>query len=301
MTLTVVQPLGVTDATLTSSTVPENDYAVWNAGTAYSIGNRVIRTSTHRIYERVVAGTTATPPENDSVNWLNVAPTNRWAMFDTVNSTATTQASSIVVEITPNAVFNSVSLLNIVASSVRVEVIDTVSVTTIYDQTFNMFNNGKVTSWYAYFYEPVVQKTNLIVTDLPSIGTAKLKITISVASGNASCGTCIFGLQRFFGNGIELGASVGIQDYSRKERDAFGNFILVPRSFAKRGKFQMEIENTQIDAFQDFMASIRTTPVLWIGYAPYTCTAIYGFYKDFDVVIAYHNSSDCNLEIEGLT
>ena len=43
------------------------------------------------------------------------------------------------------------------------------------------------------------------------------------------------------------------------------------------------------------------TPCVWIGDNNYASTVIYGFYKDFDVVINYHTVSDCNLELEGLT
>ena len=52
----VIKPVAVTDAVLISSTAPETDYSAWAAGTAYSVGNLVIRTSTHRIYERLIAG-----------------------------------------------------------------------------------------------------------------------------------------------------------------------------------------------------------------------------------------------------
>ena len=66
--LRILNPLTVTDSILTSSSLAETDYAAWNAATAYNAGDRVIRTSVHRIYERVIAGTTATAPESDPVN-----------------------------------------------------------------------------------------------------------------------------------------------------------------------------------------------------------------------------------------
>ena len=44
----LIRPTTLTDAMLTSSTAPENDYAVWASGTAYAVGSRVILTSTHR-------------------------------------------------------------------------------------------------------------------------------------------------------------------------------------------------------------------------------------------------------------
>ena len=40
-----IVPTTITDAMLISSSVAEADYAAWNAATAYTVGNRVIRTS----------------------------------------------------------------------------------------------------------------------------------------------------------------------------------------------------------------------------------------------------------------
>lgn len=51
----LIRPTALTDAMLTSSTAPENDYAAWATSTAYAVGARVILTSTHRKYEALAA------------------------------------------------------------------------------------------------------------------------------------------------------------------------------------------------------------------------------------------------------
>ena len=63
-------PFGITDAMLISSTVAENDYTAWNAATAYTAGDFVIRTTatTHSIYLRLLNGTSATAPKDDATN-----------------------------------------------------------------------------------------------------------------------------------------------------------------------------------------------------------------------------------------
>lgn len=65
----LVKPVTVTPAMLTSS-VPETDYTEWAAATAYTSGQYVIRASQHKVYRRVISGTTATVPESDAVNWI---------------------------------------------------------------------------------------------------------------------------------------------------------------------------------------------------------------------------------------
>ena len=58
-----------------------------------------------------------------------------------------------------------------------------------------------------------------------------------------------------------MGASVGIVDYSRKEKNDFGDYILIQRSYSKRAKFSMAILNDQIDSVQELLVELRTTLV----------------------------------------
>lgn len=69
----VIKPTPITAAMLISTNAAET-YAAWNGATAYVVGNIVLLTSTQRLYERLVAGTTATSPELDPTNWLDIAP-----------------------------------------------------------------------------------------------------------------------------------------------------------------------------------------------------------------------------------
>lgn len=298
--LKVIPPLSITDSNLTSSNVAETDYAAWLSGTTYSIGQRVIKTSTHKIYESLQASNTNHDPETNPTWWIEVSATNKWKMFDLSNSTATQNADTIVVTITPGKVVNSVTLLGVNAQTVRIKMTDPTD-GVVYDVTTNLNNNGNINNWYNYFFDPIIRKTTLLATDLPAYGSAAIEITITNTGNTAECAVCVVGAIKYIGEGINLGASVGIQDYSRKEKDDFGNYILVQRSYSKRANFSMAVLNTQIDALQDLLVSLRTTPCVWIGDSNYASTVIYGFYKDFDVVINYHTVSDCNLQLEGLT
>ena len=80
----VIRPVTITASILTSSTVAEPavgtdpDPAAWNGATTYAVGDLVHYATTHKIYQRRVAGTTATAPDQDPTNWLEVSATNRW-------------------------------------------------------------------------------------------------------------------------------------------------------------------------------------------------------------------------------
>ena len=80
-----IKPVSISDATLISSTIAETDYSAWSSGTTYALGDKVILTSTHRVYESLqAANTNHNPTEAASTWWLDIGPTNRWAMFDDV-------------------------------------------------------------------------------------------------------------------------------------------------------------------------------------------------------------------------
>lgn len=296
----VIRPKSVTDTTLTSSNVAEADYPAWNAGTAYNVGDFVIRTTgVHKVFRRIVAGTTATPPENDTTNWQEYSATNRWKMFDYIVGSQTTNANSIVVTVTPGAVTNAIALLNVSAKTVRVKMTDPTD-GVVYDQTISMLDNSLVTDWWHYFFEPIVQRQDVVFLDLPSYSTAAIEITIANAGQTVGCGVCVLGLSQTVGITTQ-GASIGIKDYSRKETDAFGNYIIVPRAFSKRANFNVKVDRQAIDGVQRTLAALRTTPAVYVGSGEFESTIIYGYYRDFDVIMSSFPVADCNIEIEGLT
>lgn len=298
--LKLVKPMAVTAAMLTTN-VLENDYAAWVSGTTYALGDRVIRTSVHKVYERLVAGAGATAPESDATNWLEVGPTNRWKMFDGSNSTQTSRAGNITVTIAPGQVVNSIALLNVVATSVRIQVIDPVD-GTVYDKTTTMQAPLDLADWYAYFFGTIQAKTQVIATDLPNYGSASITVTITAATGNAACGVCLLGLSRSVGDfGVAYGCRIGITDYSRKEKNAFGDTSFIERAYSKRATLDMLIPRNQVDYVSSLLSSVRATPTLYIASDEFESLAIYGFYKDWGVTIAYHDYSQCSLDIEGLT
>lgn len=296
--LKLIKPLAITDAVLTSSSIAETDYPAWNSATAYAVGAKVIRTSTHRIYERIIAGTTVTAPESDAANWLDYSATNRWKMFDSLVGSQSTAGGTITVTLTPGTVFNAVALVNISATSVRVKVTNEID-GVVYDKTKTTQAPIATPDYWAYFFEPITQNTTAVFLDLPTYGVnTTVEITIT---GGAACGHCLIGTQYAIGDfGVQRGAQVGITDYSRKEKNAFGEYSVVERAWNKRSRMDVLVSNNKLDGLQSLFASIRTTPTLWVGSDQYESLTVFGYYRDFAAVISYPNYSQMNLEIEGL-
>lgn len=295
----VIAPTPITDALLVSSTAPETDHAAWAGGATYALGERVIRTGTHRIYESLQAGNTGNTPESSPTWWLDVAPTNRWAMFDTVVGTATELASPLAVVIAPGAV-SAIALLELVGTSVTVAMTSATGGGTVYSQTISL-DASEVGDYYDYFFAPFVQRTSVVLTDLPPYADGVITITLT-GGGNVSLGVCVVGLQSDLG-GTEYGATAGITDYSLKTTDAFGNTTLTQRSYAKRTTCKLWLGKGDVNRVHRRLADLRATPCVWVGVEddalePLT---VYGFFKDFQIEVAYPQAALCSLEIEGLT
>lgn len=294
----VIAPTPITDAVLVSCSVPENDHPEWSSATAYTVGQKVIIAATHQIYEALTAHTNK-PPATSPADWLPLGATNRWRMFDSKVGTATSAAGLVSVTLAPGIV-TGVALFGVNAAQVQVVMTDPVE-GVVFDRTVDLQDHTGITDWYAYFFEDVRRKPSFIVEGLPSYRTAQL--TINASGGEAETveiGSLVVGRLRKYADTVMAGASAGIQDFSRKERDAFGNFQVVERAFADLVRWRFVMPNSRIDAFREQMTALRAAPAVYVGSEEFASTVIYGFYRDFSVVIEYPDYSECSIEIEGL-
>jgi len=306
MTMRVVTPLTITDANSISNipdpdtSVDSNDPADWATG-SYVVGNRATYETTagiHDIYECVADISGNKPPPEWPLNWVYVSRVNAHKMYDLSNTSQTSYPLLIDVTITPNTITNVLALFNIQAQSVQVTV-DDPTAGVVYDETISVQSDPSQSNWYNYLFDEITYKKDLIV-NIPSYRAADIQVQINHPT-IAKCGTLILGKSIVISDGIHHGASVGIQDYSRKEKDQFGEYNFVRRAYAKRANFTMWIPNGSVDATQTLLADLSGTPTLYIGDDNFTSTAILGFYKDFDITIAYADTSVCTLQLEGLT
>lgn len=299
----VIRPMPVNDAALTSSNVSEADYAAYNPATTYARGARVIyiAADTHWIIESLQNANTGHPPSGLPADtwWLKVSATNRWRMFDAVVSGQTSNAASIDVTLACTGRVNGIALMNLAAATVRIIVTDAID-GVVYDKTTSLVSTMGITDWYAYFYEPIVRASDFVALDLPAYYAPTVRVILSAPGGTALLGELVLGMQ--FDLGLtENGASVGIDDYSVKQQDVYGNFSILQRAYSKRATFAVEVENVRIDALHLLLASYRATPVVYIGIAGYSATFIYGFYKSFRIDIPGPVLSAASLDIVGLT
>ena len=294
----IIQPVPITAAMLTASNVPETDAPAWTAGT-YTLGQQ--RIYDHRVYEVIIASTTArpdigavaTPP-----SWLDLGATNRFKMFDEIISTQTVFAAEIDVDITPAAVVNSAAFFGMLGSSITLTMTDPTD-GVVYTETRSLQDNTLIIDWYPYFFEEIAYLPDTVFLNLPAYGSATLTAVIDGGAGNAKVGEVVIGKQRRIGV-TNFGSSVSILDYSIKSTDDFGNTIIVQRAYSKRADYDVTVDTLSVAAVQKALADIRTTPTVFVGDENRPETVVYGFYKQFNIVLSTPSISDCSIEVEGL-
>lgn len=239
------------------------------------------------------------PATNPTV-WLDAGATNRWKMFDSSVTSQTSNANSIDVSLDTVGRVDSVALINIDAAEIHIVMTDATE-GVVYDETLSGVSVDGIDDMYDYFFEPINRITDLALTDLPPYANSTLDITLTETGGTAYCGGCVVGQSLEIGD-TEVGARIGVQDYSIKQRDSFGNYTILQRAFNKRANYTIHLESTLVDKLQNVLASYRATPIVYIGSGNYGSTIVYGFYKSFEIEIGYLDGmSVCSLEVEGLT
>jgi len=299
----VIRPQLVDDTNLTSSTIPEPDTGetVWTPGTRL-LGEQFISTVTHRVYE-VVADPSTTDDPVDGVDanpptWVNVAPTNKFAMFDNINSTQSLETTSLVVEIDTGLITNSIAGFNIDgASTINVTMTDPVE-GVVFDRDISMINQEVVGSWWDYFFAPIINITSFVILDMPLFPDATIKITVT--GGSIAFGNLIVGSQITLGI-TNFGTSLQLLDFSRKETDSFGNTVVVPGRTSKLVNFNVTVQKSLVGYTFNQLDDLTGIPSVFVGTDEFDdATLVFGYYRDLQINISSPTIIDMTLTVEGL-
>lgn len=297
----VIVPEFVTEATLSASNVTEADYAAWSSVTAYTVGQRVILTTGyHKVYECVGANTNKHPVTDPAAAtyWLEVSATNRWKAFDRKISDPTTRAGNITYTIAPTMLTDSAAFFGLSASSVTVVVKD--GVTTLSTSTVDLVDRTGAVDWFSWFYDDIVFDPIALITDFNATPGNTIEITVA-GSSNVEVGEIVLGRNRQLGD-TNVGSGIGIKDYSRKERDSFGNPIIVERAFSDLVDYKFTFPATDARRVKSLLAGLRSTPAVYHA-GPDTLmfgTTVFGFYTGFEIPLTDRNMSFATMQIEGL-
>ena len=294
----VIKPVGIGPDELVSSNAPDDAYPEYSETTDYPVGARVIYEDA--VYESVQAPNVGHTPGADPLYWAAIGATNRWLMFDSEVSTQTVAPSPLEVVVAPG-IINSVALLELVGTHLDIVARDGAGGPVIYEYS-RQLEDSVVTDWYEYFFEPFTPISELVLTNLPPYGSIHLEVTLSAPLAEVRCGAMICGTAYDIGD-AEYGGTAGIVDYSRKTTSETGVTRFQRRRFSRRMTQRLWLDAGMLNKVYRLLSELRATPCVWIGtdsegFGPFVA---FGFYRDFNIDVAYPLVHFCNLEIEGLT
>lgn len=294
-------PWCILPAMLTSSNAaePGPGEVEWVSATTYAVGDVRIRVLTHRKYLRLTAGAGTTFPEVDPINWVDVGPTNRWAMFDTLRNTATQVASPLTVSITPGKRINAAAFMGLSADAVTVTL--TVASVDVYTHTQSLILR-RTTTWSEYFFGEFSRQPSLVLFDLPPFSGAVLGITLTGA-GNVGLGALVIGTYVNVGQ-VEYNPEVDSLNFSKVTRDDFGNAALVPRRAVPKTNQTLLVDKTSVNKILALRDRLDAVPAVYSGLDDrdedgyFEALLILGIWKRWSINLAYPNHAKSTLELE---
>jgi hypothetical protein len=266
-------------------------YPAYNSGSSCNKGGIVTDLTNHVLYESLVDSNTGNPL-TDRTKWLNIGPTNAWAMFDDVYGSQSSSGEEIVFELTPGTIINTLFLGNL--SGVEVTVSQSVSGWT---ETKSLIRHP-VTNWYDFYYETPIQDTDVLFEGIPPVSTGVLTVKISAPAGTAKCGLCVAG------KSARIGTTVwevfgGILSYSGTTTDAFGNTKFLRRQAAKKLNLDIMIDAGFETEAHRLLTQYTDMPLVCVGTSEYGMAMVYGHIKSFSVPLSI-TGRPAPLEIHGL-
>jgi len=301
------------DIKLIYSNISEDAYSEYSSSTTYNTGDRVYVTkesdgtterTPHEIYESLADNNTGNYPPDNPDKWGFISATNRWKMFDQYINTQTENNESIEVVI-EFPYCDTFALFGLEANSVDWYLYDG-----DYNDSGNLVTSGSIDlsepvgNWYEYFYSEIEYKPECYVNNIPIYGTGQLRLVIE-RPDNVKCGMVCIGREVFLGL-TQYDVNISISDYSRKDIDDWGNIYLKKGNYAKKVECDFWLDTGQVDFVRKKLADVRATPTVFnvnndaLQDNSFSSLIVYGFYKDFNIIIPGHSYSKCSLEIEGI-
>lgn len=276
-------------------------YGEVDPGDPVPAGSIFVNSSVHRKYQATVDtlldpldGVLTVPPE-----WIDIGPTNRYAAFDGVISNQAVRQSEVKYVLKPSGIVSSISGFNISgADEITITQKDS-SGNIVYQSELEMRDNSSVTDWYQYYFSPIIEIDQFTLNDLLPFSDPEIEVRI-ISPGTIGVGEIVIGSQAEIGI-TDYGTSLQLLDFSRKERDEFGNFDVVRRGTSKLVNYAVSMPKGRVNYAFKTLSSLSTIPCVWIGVDEFNdITTVYGYYKDSTINIDSPTICSATISVEGL-
>lgn len=263
----------------------------------YREGDEIISLSTHRRYRATTntldtpeAGSLKVPP-----TWTDIAPTNKYSAFSTYIHNRTESQSDIFFEF-QGINSDSIALFGMVnAESLELRGYNS-SGDVIYTNDLILLDSESVD-----VFGEIRLLDSIVITGIDSdVVRISVKLIKGDEQSTVAVGRIVVGKALEIGVS-QYGASLSIEDFSRRERDEFGNFTVSQRSTAKNINFDVKIDKQKVNAVFRLLSELTTIPCVWLGDDNDAALQVYGFYSDYTHNIDYPSITSATISVEGLT
>lgn len=285
------------------------DPAIWSSATAYVVDDEV--TFNDKTYIAIADNTNAQPDLNlfdgTSGYWLETGVVNKLKMIDDKVNTQTVATNTTIdgadtiydidFEFNSNGIISAIAFFNVDAESINIKQYDANTDTLVYENTISLADSGDITSWEDYFFEDFSFKTD-VVENL-YLYNSKIQVNIQKKNAPAKVGVIACGMAKDLGLTL-YSPTVNILDFSKKDTDDWGNTYLKQGNFKKYNSLDVLMNSNSVGRVFRLLESLRGKRAVYIGNKGYEPLMIYGFFKDFSIIVENQDYSNCSLEIEGL-
>lgn len=219
----------------------------YNHGSVYKVGDEVIKAAIHKKYRCLVDTTTdpevgvgEVPPK-----WLELGATNRWAMFDGINTYQSNYAGDVDIRIRPLGVVDSISIFNI-------ENVTSIEITTSVPDTGSTYTEIHDTTG----------KESLVTYDFPPYENPF--VDIKFVGTDIKVGEVVMGTGTVLG--VLLAGAVSDRiDYSRYTYDEFGELTYVPRPIVNYTTYPIRVAKIDALGVERYLDNLKGKQAVWIG------------------------------------
>jgi hypothetical protein len=264
--LTVLRPTEITTAMRKSTTATESTPA-YVPGTTYAKGARCRSDVTHRIYESGKDANTGHDPTLDENQagaapwWIDIGPTNDWAMFDTDVSTETVAPSPLTVVLEPGF-FSSIQCFGLDADFITVTVRAKAGGDIIASLTHELEGSAPA-DYDEYFWDDFQPESTFAMGGIDQYYKAELTVTLTrTGDGNVKCGALVMGDEIVLGKTLAQ-PKVKPRTYSYVTTDKFGTTSITRRKATTDLDVSALLDVSEANGVLAAIQSLLDVPCAW--------------------------------------
>jgi|GEM_PF-2840340 len=192
---------------------------------------------------------------------------------------------------------DTISLLNISGTSIKVELLDAVTSESIKSYEINLKEDAYRDIW-GYFYDDFLYKIDIFLNIILTYNM-HIKVTVYNPSSTAKLGKIVTGVSSK-NMDMLINHTPNMLDYSTVDRDATtGDITFKEGYYAKKLNLTIAVDNQDFGSVIKKLYDLRGKAVLFLGDGG-EHSIVFGFIRNFDAQYSYKNKEYIGLTIEGL-